>query len=43
MIIIIYVDDLIILANNMNIIDELKSNLEHKFEMNNLSKLHSFI
>ena len=41
--IIIYVDNLIILASNVDVINELKSIIESKFEMSDLNKLHLFI
>ena len=37
------VDELIILASNMDMINELKSSLEHEFEMSNLGELHAFL
>jgi hypothetical protein len=40
LIMIIYVDDLIILANNVNILKWLKSRLEDEFEMSDLGELH---
>ena len=42
-IVIIYVDDLIILASNVDTINDLKSNLEREFEMSDLGKLHYFL
>ena len=42
-IVIIYVDDLIILASNVDTINELKSSLEREFKMRDLSELHFFI
>lgn len=41
MIVIIYVDDLIILTNNL--INKLKSSLEHEFKMNDIGELHFFL
>jgi hypothetical protein len=38
--VIIYVDDLIILASNVSILKWLKSRLEDEFEMNDLGELH---
>ena len=43
MIVIIYVYDLIILANNVYMINELKASLERKFEMSDLGELHFFL
>ena len=43
MIVIIYVDELIILPRNVDMINELKSSLEHKFVMNDLGELHFFL
>ena len=43
MIIIIYVVDIIILANDMDIINELKCSLKHKFEMTDFGELHYFL
>jgi hypothetical protein len=40
LIVIIYVDDLIILANNVSILKWLKSKLEDEFEMSDLGELH---
>ncbi len=40
LIVIIYVDDLIILASNVSILKWLKSRLEDEFEMNDLGELH---
>jgi len=40
LIVIIYVDDLIILASNVNILKWLKSRLEDEFEMSDLGELH---
>jgi hypothetical protein len=40
LIVIIYVDDLIILASNGNILKWLKSRLENEFEMSDLGELH---
>jgi hypothetical protein len=37
-----YVDDLIVLANNSDIINELKFNLKHEFKMSDLGKLYLF-
>jgi hypothetical protein len=42
-IIIIYVDNLIILANNVDMINKLKASLERKFEMSDLGELHFFL
>jgi len=39
-IVIIYVDDLIILASNLSILKWLKSRLENEFEMSDLGELH---
>ena len=39
-IVIIYVDDLIILASNVNMINELKSSLKREFDMSDLGELH---
>ena len=41
-IITIYVDDLIILASNVDMINELKFSLEHSFKMNDLGELYFF-
>ena len=41
-IVIIHVDDLIMVANNVDMINELKSSFERKFEMSDLGKLHLF-
>jgi ribosomal protein L12E/L44/L45/RPP1/RPP2 len=38
--VIIYVDDLIILASNVSILKWLKSRLEDEFEMSDLEELH---
>jgi hypothetical protein len=38
--VIIYVDDLIILASNVSILKWLKSRLEEEFEMSDLGELH---
>jgi hypothetical protein len=38
--VIIYVDDLIILASNLSILKWLKSRLENEFEMSDLGELH---
>jgi hypothetical protein len=43
MIVIIYVDDLIILASNVDMINELKASLERKFEMSDLGELYFFL
>jgi len=40
LIVIIYVDDLIILASNVSILKWLKSRLEDEFEMSDLGGLH---
>jgi len=40
LIVIIYVDDVIILASNVTILKWLKSRLEDEFEMNDLGELH---
>jgi hypothetical protein len=40
LIVIIYVDDLIILASNVTILKWLKSRLEDEFEMSDLGELH---
>jgi hypothetical protein len=40
LIVIIYVDDLIILASNVSILKWLKSRLENEFEMSDLGELH---
>jgi hypothetical protein len=42
-IVIIYVDDLIILASNVDVINKLKASLESEFEMSDLDELHFFI
>jgi hypothetical protein len=42
-IVIIYVDDLIILASNVDVINELKASLESEFEMSDLGELHFFL
>lgn len=42
-IVIIYVDNLIIFTNNSDIMNELKSSLEHEFEMSGLGKLQFFL
>ena len=42
-IVIIYVDDLIILASNVDTINELKSSLKREFVMSNVSELHFFL
>lgn len=39
----IYVDDLIILATIAKMFNELKYNLEHKFEMSDIGELHLFL
>ena len=43
MIINIYVDKLIILASNVDMINKLKSSLERKFDMSDLGELHFFL
>lgn len=43
MIVIIYVNDLIILVNNVDMIIELKSSLKREFEMSDLGKLYFFL
>ena len=42
MIVIIYIDDLIILASNVDTINELKYSLKREFDMSNLGELHFF-
>ena len=42
-IVIIYVDDLIILASDVDMINELKASLEREFEMSDLGELHFFL
>ena len=43
MIVIIYVDDLVILSSDVEMIIELKVSLERKFEMSDLGELHFFL
>ena len=40
MIVIIYVDDLVILSSDMDMINELKVGFERKFKMSDLGELH---
>ena len=43
MIVIIYIDDLLIWASNVDVINDLKSSLQSKFEMSDLAELHFFL
>ena len=43
MIVITYVDNLIILASNVDMINELKASLEWEFKMSDLNELHFFL
>jgi len=43
MAVVVYVDDLIILASNMPMMNELKSKLEEEYDMSDLGELHFFL
>ena len=42
-VIVIYVDDLIILATNVDMLNELKSSFEYKFRMSDIGEFHFFL
>ncbi len=41
--IVVYVDDLILVCNDQNKLLQIKEELNHKFEMKDLGKLHFFL